>query len=169
MGCSPSGVTRGEAPLQLPPCMLLSSGGFSLYDGSLKSSYCLASLVAPKLLYILASVLNTLFPAEHIFSGQTEKEESRSQPGAVHEGDSCRGTLGARGRAQGREGCRSMCVAGSKVGGDRKGRCVREKVEICVLVEKGETRETVSVYVCVPMHKWLGFSSLLPPQASPKN
>lgn len=34
-----------------------------------------------KLLHILVSVLNTLLPAEHIFSSQTEREESSSELG----------------------------------------------------------------------------------------
>lgn len=95
--------------------MLSSSGSFCLYDGLLKPSYCRAALLVLKLLHILASALNTLFPAEHIFSSQTQMEKSRSKPGGVQGRESCQGALGVRGRAQGREGCRSVHVAGSKV------------------------------------------------------
>lgn len=58
-------------------------------------------------------------------------------------------------------------MAGSKVGGTRGAPCIREKVENCVLMKREE--EPGRLCVCVYVHKGLGFSSLLSPQASPKN
>lgn len=79
------------------------------------------------------------------------------------------GCEGERGEGKGRmqERVRGRQQDGGGTGGAL---CVREKVVIYVLVKrKEEPGRQLSVCICVYMHKELGFSSLLSPQAFPKN
>ena len=121
----------------------------------------------PKLLHVLASVLNTLFPAEHIFSGQTEREESRSEPGGCMREKVAEGLWTHEGECG--EG-KDACVWQAARWGGPEGFCAKRKGrDSCTCEERGGTRNIVSVCVCVYMHKGLGFSSFLSPQAFPKN
>lgn len=61
-------------------------------------------------------------------------------------------------------------VAGSKGDTHWRGSVHKRKGrDLCACKKRGGTREISSVCVCVYIHKVLGFSSLLSPQASPKN
>lgn len=110
-----------------------------------------------KLLHILVSVLNTLLPAEHILSSQTEREESCSEFGVCMRVKVVKGLWVCEGRHR-EEMDAEVCVCGSSKAGVTL--CVRGKAEeicLCVPVKRGGLREIISV--CVYMQK--GFSSFL--------
>lgn len=98
-----------------------------------------------KLLHILVNVLNTLLPAEHIFSSQTEREESCSELGVCMRVKVVKGVWVCEGRRRGMDA--EVCMCGSSKAGVAL--CIRGKVEICVPVKRQKESGRLCVCVCV--------------------
>lgn len=97
------------------------------------------------------SVLNTLLPAEHIFSSQTEREESSSELGVCMRVKVVKGLwVCEEWHREGMDAEVCICDSSKTVPHDWCGSvCKRKGRDLCACEERGGTREILSVCVSV--------------------